>query len=328
MQQRQFGTGGANVGAIGLGCMSLSAVYSTKVDHDANAAILQRAVDLGVTHFDTALIYGLGISERAVGEFTAAHPGRVHVASKCGIVLEPTRGFDNSRDYIRTAVEGSLERLQTDRIDLYYLHRRDPRVSIEAAMEAMAELVQEGTIGAIGLSEIAPATLERATKVHHVAAVQNEYSLWTRLPELGLVQACERLGTALVAFSPLGRGMFSTVPLDRASFDKHDFRSVSPRFSETNFAANAAKLAEFREWCAGRGWALPAVAVAWVLAKSPSIITIPGTRSVEHLEELLGADAISLSASDLAEIEGILPVGWAHGYRYSDEQNKGPELYC
>lgn len=327
MQQRVMGTGGPAVGAVGLGCMSFASFYG-RADHDESLATLERAAQLGVTHLDTAVAYGMGLSESIIGEYTSANPGRFHVASKCGIIPQPTRHFNNKRDYVRGAVEGSLERLRTDRIDLYYLHRRDQEVPIETAMETMAELVAEGMIGAIGLSEIAPSTLERASKVHHVAAVQSEYSLWTRLPELGLIQACERLGTALVAFSPVGRGLFGDVAIDVDQLGPHDFRRTNPRFSDEHYPANAAKAAELRNWCRERGWPTAAVAVAWGLARSPSIISIPGTRTAAHLEELVAADAVHLGPTEMDEIEAIMPVGWAHGARYSDAQNVGPEQYC
>jgi aryl-alcohol dehydrogenase-like predicted oxidoreductase len=327
VQQRQIGNNGPAVGAVGLGCMSFAKVYGP-TQREESLETLQRAMDLGVTHLDTAIAYGDGYSESIVGEFTSANPGRFHVATKCGIVIQPTRHFNNKRDYVRSALEGSLERLRTDCIDLFYLHRRDTEVPIETAMETMAELVAEGLIASIGLSEVAPATLERASKVHHVAAVQSEYSLWTRLPELGLIQACERLGTTLVAFSPVGRGIFSENELDPATFSSFDFRRHNPRFSEENFAPNALKVAQLRAWCQERGWSIAAVAVAWGLARSQSIISIPGTRSAEHLEQLATADSIHLGPSELAEIDAIMPPGWAHGARYSEAQNAGPEQYC
>jgi aryl-alcohol dehydrogenase-like predicted oxidoreductase len=327
MQQREMGHGGATVGAIGLGCMSFAQFYGP-TDRETSLAALQRAADLGVTHLDTAIAYGNGYSEEVVGEFTSANPGVFHVASKCGIIPLPTRHFNNKRDYVRSAVEGSLTRLRTDCVDLYYLHRRDPEVPIETAMETMAELVAEGMICGVGLSEVSPATLERAMKVHPVAAVQSEYSLWTRLPELGLVPACERLGVALVAFSPLARGLFGDDDLDPSTFGPHDFRRHNPRFSDENFPANLAKTVELRNWCRERGWTIAAVAVAWGLARSPSIISIPGTRTAAHLEQFVAAAGIHLGPTELAEIDAIMPAGWAHGARYSEAQNIGPEQYC
>ncbi len=322
-----MGNTGTAVGAIGLGCMSFAGFYGA-TDRDESLATLHHAAQLGVTHLDTAIAYGNGLSESIIGEFTAANPGVFHVASKCGIIVEPVRHFNNKRDYVRQAVEGSLERLRTDCIDLYYLHRRDQEVQIETAMETMAELVAEGLIKGIGLSEVAPYTLQRAAAIHHVTAVQSEYSLWTRLAELGLIQTCERLGTTLVAFSPLGRGIFSDTPVDPNAFHKHDFRIANPRFTAEHFPANAAKIEQFHIWCASKGWTVPAVAVAWGLGRSQSIVSIPGTRSGAHLEELVAAESISLSPADIAEIEEILPVGWAHGPRYSDAQSVGPENYC
>ncbi len=327
MEQRKLGKNGPDVGVLGLGCMSFAGFYG-KTDKSESFATLKKALDLGVTHLDTAIIYGGGLSETLIGEFMAANPNEFTVASKCGIVMKPQRHYNNKRDYIREAVEGSLKRLQTDHIPLYYLHRRDEDVPVEDAIGYMAELVQEGKIGGIGLSEIAPTTLLRASAVHHIAAVQNEYSLWTRLPELGLIQACERLGTAFVAFSPVGRGIFADKPLDPATFPETDFRRFTPRFTGGNLERNDAMVQGLRDYARSKGWNTSALATAWTIAKSGSIIPIPGTRSPEHLQELLQSLEIKLGPTELAEIEEILPVGFAHGNRYSDSQLAGTELYC
>lgn len=329
MDQRVLGVSdGVSVASIGLGCMSFAGFYG-ETSREESLATLQRAAELGVNHLDTAIIYGNGLSESIIGEFMANNDHDFVVASKCGIeITADGRNFNNSRDYVRSALEGSLERLRSDYVDLYYLHRRDPSVPIEEAMETMAELVDEKLIGGIGLSEVSPATLERAVAVHPVAAVQNEYSLWTRLPELGLLQACQRFGTTFVAFSPVGRGAFADTPLDPASFGERDFRHANPRFSPENYPVNRARIDKFRAYAAEAGWNVAALAVAWTLARAPHIVAIPGTRSGDHLEELCSAADIELTEQHLAAIEEILPVGFAHGNRYSWKQIVGTELYC
>jgi aryl-alcohol dehydrogenase-like predicted oxidoreductase len=327
MKTRTLGQNGPRIGALGLGCMSFGGMYGP-TDRDESFATLKKALDLGVTHLDTAIIYGMGLSETLIGEFIRDNPSAFTIASKCGIVTQPTRSFSNKRAYIREALETSLTRLGVDHIPLYYLHRRDADVPIEDAIGFMAELVAEGKIGGIGLSEIAPATLERASAVHPIMAVQNEYSLWTRLPDLGLVQACERLGTAFVAFSPVGRGVFADRAPDPVTMADTDFRKSNPRFMGDNYARNNACIERFRTYARDHGWNTSALAVAWTLAQSDHIVPIPGTRSPGHLEELAQCDSIVLGAAELADIEAILPVGFAHGTRYTEAQLVGTELYC
>ncbi len=327
MEQRKLGAAGPQVGALALGCMSFAGFYGA-TDKATSFATLKRALDLGVTHLDTAILYGMGLSESVIGEFCAANPNEFVIASKCGIVPKPVRHFNNKRDHIREAVEGSLTRLQTDHIPLYYLHRRDHEVPIEDAMGFMAELVSEGKIGGIGLSEIAPSTLERAHAVHPVMAVQNEYSLWTRLPELGLIQACKRLGVAFIPFSPVGRGIFADRAPDPSTFADTDFRKSNPRFAGDNWARNNARVDALRAYARERGWNTSALAIAWTLAQGDHIIPIPGTRTAGHLDELAQSLSIRLGAKELAEIEAILPVGFAHGARYTDAQTIGTEAYC
>lgn len=327
MQQRQLGRNGPTVGAVGLGCMSFAGAYGP-ADRRESLAVLGRALELGVTHLDTAIIYGNGLSEEIIGEFIKDHPGRFTIATKAGIRIRPTRHFDNKPAYLREALEGSLKRLGVDHVELFYLHRRDQDVPIEHAMETLVRFKEEGKIGGIGLSEIAPSTLERACAVHPVMAVQNEYSLWTRLPELGLIQACARLGVAFVPFSPVGRGIFSDNPVDPSTFGDTDFRKANPRFMEPNFSANAAHVDKFRAFARERGWSVPALAIAWTLHRGDHLIPIPGTRSIRHLEQDAAAADIRLTAEDMAAIERILPVGFAHGPRYSEGQAIGPESYC
>ncbi|ADZ71658.1 aldo/keto reductase [Polymorphum gilvum] len=328
MDQRTLGTAGPTVGAIGLGCMSFSGFYGA-TDEAASHRTLAAAHDLGVTHLDTALIYGQGQSEEIIGRFLKAHPGRrFSIATKGGIVLQPARHFDNSENRLREQLEGSLRRLGVEHIDLYYVHRREQERPIEEVAGTLAKFVEEGKIGGIGFSEIAPASLVRAAAVHPVAAVQSEYSLWTRLPELGLIDACARVGAAFVAFSPLARGMFADRMPTRDDFGPQDFRYNTPRFVEPNFSFNRAIVQRFNAYAASQGVAPASMALAWVLAQAPHILAIPGTRSAEHLVQNAASGTLALSADQLSEIDRLLPRGFAHGDRYSDQQIVGIERYC
>ncbi len=327
MQQRTLGKNGKSVGAVGLGCMSFAGVYGPTDMAEAHAT-LAKALDLGVTHLDTALIYGNGLSEEIIGAFIKDHPDRFSIATKGGIRTGPSREFDNSEAYLRECIEGSLKRLGVDHVDLYYIHRRDQRIPIEDVTGTLAKFVDEGKIGGIGYSEIAPASLELAASVYPIMAVQSEYSLWTRLPELGMLQACERHGTAFVAFSPVARGMFSAAPLDAAKLADEPFRGQNPRFQEPNLSRNAPYFERFRAFAAEKGLAPATLAIAWVLRQGDHIIPIPGTRTAEHLEQDAAAAAVELSADDIAAMETMMPVGFAHGSRYSAAQHNGPEDYC
>lgn len=319
MEQRRLGH--RDVGAIGLGTMSFGGIFGA-TDETTSLACLDAAVDAGISHFDTANIYGMGVSERILGRW-----GRrdIHLATKCGIVTAPSRAVRNDEPYIRQCLEDSLRRLKRDHVDLYYIHRRQPEIPVEDLAGTMARLVQEGKIGGYGLSEIAPSTLRRAHAVHPVTAVQNEFSLWTRLPQLGLIQACRDLGVAFVAFSPLGRGMFGRTPMKRDFRAGIDFRDTNPRFTEPNFSANLAAIAPFRKLCAARGWTVPGAALAWVLAQGDHIIPIPATRTADHLRDW---QPPALAPEDIAEIERILPAGFAHGDRYGDHQIAFVERYA
>ena len=330
MKQRQLGKGGPMVGAIGFGCMSFAGFYGPTDKTEAHGA-LARAFDLGLTHLDTAQIYGNGLSEEWIGDYLRANPAARDtfvIATKGGIRTKPVRAFDNSPEYLRECLEGSLRRLGVDHVALYYVHRRDQTIPIEDVTETLAGFIREGKIGAFGYSEIAPSSLERASAVHHVGAVQSEYSLWTRSPELGVIQACERLGTAFVPFSPLGRGVFGARPLDLAALAENDFRRAGPRFMEPNFSANEAKIAAFRAYAADNGWTPAALAIAWTLAQGEHVIPIPGTRTAEHLQDFAAGASIELTQAKLDEIETVLPAGFAHGDRYNDQQWVGPERYC
>jgi aryl-alcohol dehydrogenase-like predicted oxidoreductase len=310
MKQRQLGKDGPLVGEVGFGA-------------------LDTALDLGVTHIDTALIYGPLISENVMGNYLQKNPSakkRFSIATKGGFRINP-RGISNEANFMRECLEGSLRRLGVDHVDLYYVHRRDQNIPIEDVTGTLADFVKEGKIGGIGYSEISPSSLELAASVHHIRAVQSEYSLWTRLPELGLLQACERLSTAFVAFSPLARGILGNVTLDPKTFPD-EFRRNMPRFSEENYPRNMEFIERFKTYANARGSSPATLANAWVLHRAPHIIPIPGTRTAEHLAENASASAVVLTAADMAEIETILPAGFAHGNRYSEEQQKPSELYC
>ncbi|TNF57706.1 MAG: aldo/keto reductase, partial [Rhodobacteraceae bacterium] len=300
---------------------------SEREAHDTLAA----ARDLGIDFLDTANVYGLGLSEEIIGRFLKGDSGPFTIATKAGIWRDRehgNRGFRNDAAYLRAELEGSLRRLGLDRVDLFYVHRRDPAIEIEEVMESLLALKAEGKIGGIGFSEIAPASLRRALAVGPVDAVQSEYSLWTRQPDLGLRQACGDLGVALVAYAPLGRGIFADRTPDPALFAEQDFRKHNPRFIAPNFERNVARVAEFRAYAADHGATTSAMALAWCLARGENIIPIPGTRTAAHLAECARGASIDLTDAMMDEIERILPVGWAHGDRYSPAQWNGPERYC
>lgn len=317
------------VGPIGLGCWSFAGAYGPTSEAESHAT-LARALELGVDFWDTADVYGHGVSEEVIGRFLKARPSQVVIASKGGIKRRPgstERTFDNSSGYLREALEGSLRRLGRDHVDLYYIHRRDQTRPVEEVMETLVRFKTEGKIGGIGFSEIAPATLRRAHAVHPVMAAQSEYSLWSRLPDLGMVQACRELGVAFVPFSPLGRGFLTGTVTNTAGFGAGDFRKASPRFLEPNFSANKAALAPFLALADRNGITPGRLALAWVLARGLHCIPIPGTRSVAHLDDCAGAAHVELSSALLSEIERALPAGFAHGDRYSEEQWVGAERY-
>lgn len=327
MRQVELGRGGPKVGAVGLGCMSFGGMYGP-TDIATSHATLRRALDLGVTHLDVADIYGGGLCEEVIGAFLKKNGNPFTIATKAGIVTRPQRSVNNGRDYLAACLDASLKRLGVERVDLFYIHRRDPAVPVEEVMETLVGFVRSGKIGAIGFSEIAPWTLERAARIHPVAAVQSEYSLWTRQPELGMLDLCTRLGVTFVSFSPVARGMLTDADLDPASFPENDFRRANPRFQEPHFSENLAKIRRFRAHAAERGVPASTLALAWTFAKAPNSIAIPGTRSAAHLDQDAAAADLVLSERDVAEIEAILPAGFAHGPRYSAAQAAAVEDYC
>ncbi len=329
MKQRRLGNDGPIIGEIGLGAMSFAGAWGP-TDEATSHRTLDKALELGVTHIDTALIYGPYLSETCIGNYLQKNPAakkRLSIGTKGGIQPEP-RATINEDKFLRECLEGSLKRLGVEHVDLYYIHRRDTAIPIEEVMATLVKFKDEGKIGGIGFSEISPASLERAVKIHPVRAVQSEYSLWTRLPELGMLQSCRRHGVAFVAFSPVARGVLTDVPPDPSKFPAIDFRKTMPRFIEPNFRANMEYIAGFKVFAKSRGWSTSALALAWVLHQDDNIIPIPGTRTAQHLSDDVSSSDIMLTSEDLQKIEELLPVGFAHGNRYSDQQQSASELYC
>ena len=334
MQTRKLGQNGPDVSAVGYGAMSFSDFYGPTTE-EASHRILDAALDLGITHLDSANVYGMGKSERAIGSYFAARGSalrdRFTIATKASITRDKESGrryFDNSAKHLAEELNASLKRLGTDAVDLFYVHRRDPGIEIEEVTETLAGLVKAGKTRAIGYSEIAPTSLRRAAAIHPIAAVQSEYSLSTRSPEMGLMQTCAELGTALVAFSPVGRGLLTDRPHSADDIAAMAFLVENPRFQHPNLSANLAATEPFRQLAAEMQTSAAALAIAWLLTRGEHVIPIPGTRSVEHLGELAAGAALNLNAVDIARIEQALPIGWAHGDRYSDGQWVGPERYC
>jgi aryl-alcohol dehydrogenase-like predicted oxidoreductase len=309
---------GVPVGPLGLGCMNLSHAYGTPPPPLEAAALLRRAIQLGVTHFDTAALYGFGSNETLLGEALAPYRRQIFLASKCGMTgVDGRRVMDGRPEALRRTCVESLSHLRTDHIDLYYLHRWDRRVPIEDSVGALAQLVAAGHIRAIGLSEVSAATLRRAYAIHPIAAVQSEYSLWTRNPELGVLGECRRLGAALVAFSPLGRGFLAGGVTDPSTLLPKDLRRDMPRFAEPHFAANARLLAPLRALAQQAGCTPAQLALAWLLHQAPHVIPIPGTVAIAHLEENLGAARVALDADLIARVEALINPASVSGARYN-----------
>jgi aryl-alcohol dehydrogenase-like predicted oxidoreductase len=313
------------VGAIGVGCMNLSHAYGRPPGPEEAARLLLRAIDLGVTHFDTAALYGFGVNETLVGQVLAPYRKRITLASKCGmqgVAGEDgvtRRVIDGRPETIRQTCEDALRRLRTDVIDLYYLHRWDKSVPIEDSVGALADLVQSGKIRAIGLSEVSAATLRRAHAVHPIAAVQSGYSLWSRNPELGVLQACAEIGAAFVAFSPLGRGFLAGAIPDAQAAEAlvaGDLRRAMPRFQGEHLAANLRWLPTYRAIAGVAGCTPAQLAIAWLLHKAPHILPLPGTTQVAHLEENLRAGEVSLPAPLIEQLDALVNQHTVSGGRY------------
>jgi aryl-alcohol dehydrogenase-like predicted oxidoreductase len=317
---RSLGSEGLEVSAQGLGCMGMSEFYGRSDEREAISTI-HRALELGITFLDTADIYGPYTNERLVGRTIQGRRDEVVLATKFGIVRtdDPRyRGFDGRSEYVRTACEASLTRLGVETIDLYYQHRVDQRTPIEETVGALAELVREGKVRYVGLSEAAPETIRRAHAVHPITALQSEYSLWSRDPEDEVLPTLRELGIGLVAYSPLGRGFLTGRFRSLDDLDEDDFRRGSPRFQGDNFARNLALVDRVRELAAEKGVTPGQLALAWVLTRGDDVVPIPGTKHVAYLEENAAAAAIELTEDELARIDEVAPRGAAAGERYAD----------
>ncbi|WP_397422686.1 aldo/keto reductase [Phenylobacterium sp.] len=317
MQKRRIGS--LEVSAIGLGCMSLSHAYGAPPPREQAEQVLLGALDAGYTFFDTAAVYGLGHNETLVGEVLSPHRDRFVLASKCGITdaTGTQRGIDGRPETIKALCEVSLKRLKTDVIDLYYLHRMDRQVPIEDSVGALADLVAAGKIRSIGLSEVSAPTLRKAHAVHPVAALQTEYSPWTRNPEIAVLDACRELGVAFVAFSPVGRGFLAGGVTDPAKLEEGDFRRSMPRFQGAAFEANMALYRRFEALASEAGCTTAQLCLAWLLQKDEIIIPIPGTTSPDHMREDAAAAGVTLSEAVMARVDQIVNGETVTGSRYA-----------
>ncbi len=323
MMQRSLGKNGPLVSAIGLGCMGMSMGYGPGNDAESIKTI-HRAIDLGVTLFDTADVYGWGHNEELVGKAIKAHRHQLILATKMGFAKNSSNGdldyhLDGSPAYIKQACDASLKRLGVETIDLYYLHRVDPKTPIEDSIGAMADLVKAGKIRYIGISEVKPATIKRAAKIYPITAVQTEYSLWERYPEAEIIPTCKELEIGFVAYSPLGRGFLTGTVTNVGQLSADDFRHILPRFQGENFIANQQLITKLREIAVMKNCSLPQLALAWILAQNNDIVPIPGTKKIHYLEDNLGALNIRLSQEDLHQLDKLFPINIAKGEKYPAE---------
>lgn len=322
MEKRHLGKSGLEVSAIGLGCMGMSEFYGPRSDEESLATI-HRALDLGLTFLDTADMYGPYINEELVGRALQGRRNGVVLATKFGIVRNPAqpqvRSVNGQPDYVRSSCEGSLRRLGVETIDLYYQHRVDPNTPIEETVGAMAQLVKEGKVRFLGLSEAGAETLRRACSVHPISALQTEYSLWSREPEDGILQTCRELGVGFVAYSPLGRGFLAGKIKRFEDLAPDDYRRNSPRFQAANFPRNLELVRRIEEMATEKPCTPSQLALAWVLAQGDDIVPIPGTKRLRYLEENLGALQVKLTRADLERINEVAPKGAVSGTRYPAE---------
>ena len=322
MKRRQAREDGPEVASIGLGCMGMSEFYGAAND-EKSVAVIHRALELGVTFLDTADMYGSGANEELVGRALQGRRDQAFLATKFAIMRGEGGSFtgvSGRPEYVREACDASLQRLGVDHIDLYYQHRVDPEVPIEETVGAMAELVAAGKVRFLGLSEAAPDTVRRAAKVHPIAALQTELSLWSREPEAELLPLCAELGILFVAYSPLGRGFLTGRYRSRADLPEGDFRRYLPRFSETNFGKNLELVSGVEELAKSKGCTPAQLALAWVLSRGEHVVTIPGTTNADRLEQNAGAATVELTAAELSALDSILPPDAAEGTRYPQER--------
>ena len=319
MNTRKLGSQGLVVSEQGLGCMGMSDFYKGGSEAES-VATLHRALEAGITLFDTADMYGPFTNEELLGRALKGKRQGLQLATKFGIQRDPNdpnkRGFNGRPEYVRACCEGSLRRLGVDHIDLYYQHRVDPSTPIEDTVGAMSELVREGKVRFLGLSEAGPDTIRRAHKVHPISALQTEYSLWTRDPEDGVLQTVRELGIGFVAYSPLGRGFLTGAYKTIEDFAADDYRRHSPRFQGENFARNLQLVEKVRELAAKKKATPSQLALAWLLAQGKDIVPIPGTKQRKYLDENVAASALTLTREDLAALDAIVPKGAAAGPRY------------
>ena len=324
MQTRELGRSGLKVGAIGLGCMGMSQSYGPP-DDDESVRTIHAALDLGVTLIDTADAYGRGGNERLVGRAIRDRRAAVVLATKFGLVPSasgPATAVDARPERVRACLEASLERLGIDVIDLYYLHRVDSNVPIEETVGAMAGLVREGKVRFLGLSEAGPDNIRRAHATHSIAALQSEYSLWTREPETRVLPVCRELGIGFVPFSPLGRGFFAGAVREAAAIAAGDVRRGLPRFQGANLERNLTALDRFNGLARTKGCSPPQLALAWVLSKGADIVPIPGTKQRRYLEDNVRAASVPITSDEAAALDRLFPVGSAAGDRYPPESMK------